>query len=174
MTTTLERPEIQVLTEIPELTECEVRTELPDTLSGLIRLALADFRTVDRASFVPNSGIWLMKNANQLCWGCLAGIVMLSMIVEDDDFTDFKSYDSPDRWDFDEDTKHKLMALDSFRAGDSDEAFEYLGICPILSGEDKAFLCRPPNDGEFLNWDELDQFIGWAEKAATILESYGA
>ena len=173
MTTTLERPEIQVLTEITELTECEVRTELPDTLSGLIRLALADFRDADRNSFVPNSGIWLMKNANQRCYGCLAGIVMLSMIVEDD-ITDFKSYDNPDSWTFDNDIRNKLMALDSFRSGDSDEAFEHLGIRPILSGEDKAFLWSPPNYGEFLNWEELDRFIGWAEKAATILESYGA
>ena len=154
--------------------DVSVRTKLPDKLSELVRLALHDFRTIDRTKFTPDSSCWLMKADQRRCVGCLAGIVMLSMHDYSDLDFDFKSYDNVDLWKYDQDIQKKLLALDSFRAGDIEEAFDYLNVnVTIQLGDDLEHLHNPPDFGSFYDWgDQLEEFMLWADRAADILEIY--
>lgn len=94
-------------------------TTLPDKPSDLIRLALSDLARCERSpKYEIDMGDWHRPNGK--CLVCLAGSVMA------------KTLEAPmhKRWwpkDF-PDQGGKLIALDRFRRGDVDIAFEALGF----------------------------------------------
>ena len=85
---------------------------------------------------------------------------------------DFNDYMYPSSWFYDDATQDKLDALDLFRTGDIDDAFELMDLNFELSDEDSKFISKPPDYGEFVDWESMDLFLEWAEQAANIIAKY--
>lgn len=102
------------------------KTKLPDRPSALIRLALADLRAVEQLkSYEVDMGCYHLGQEKEIerdkCLVCFAGAVMARTLEVP------KTRDAdPDR--FDRDTQDKLYALDHFRRGMIELAFDDMGI----------------------------------------------
>ena len=153
----------------------EDTARLPDSLFGLVRLAIADLKSISQNSFSPDSSVWFSKFKSGHCVGCLAGAVIYSRLF-DRDVTRGKAVSITPSEILNSAVENKLYALDLFRRGNIVGALLTIyGTNEYkinLNKEDLYFLRHPINQGQFGNWDQLFAFLEWADLAADILEKY--
>lgn len=93
--------------------------KLPDKLSALILLALDDLKKAERSKkYKIDMGGWHHPNSH--CSVCFAGAVIAFSLGAD-------PKKRIDPYDFDTDTRHKLLALNSARCGFFNQGAMYVG-----------------------------------------------
>lgn len=100
-------------------------SQLPDKPSDLIELALADLTAVEAQPevFKVLMDYWLVASEGpSICYVCLAGAVMVGTLRCGHDISMFPNEIG------DPDTRIKLCALNKFREGRIDIAFEYMRL----------------------------------------------
>ena len=148
-------------------------TPLPLTLSGVIRRAIADGKSISRAAYIPTADKYHepfflgLSGDDSLCAVCFAGVVMA------------QSKRMPPTakalpGEFDDYTASRLVALDEVRRGNLLGALALLDPDYAPAPEIAALLdVDPPLYADFANWAEFDEFCEWAAGVADTLESVG-
>ena len=153
----------------------------PERLSGLIDLAVADARRLDRTTYTPNASVWHEPADDGCCMICLAGSVIAGTLkcprdkkveVGGEVNTD------PDRMTInDRKWQLALWALDDARQGCWYDAREALcapdAPAPtddILRGLDRV---PAPEHTEFQSWEEFDAHLESLATCANELRKLG-
>jgi hypothetical protein len=140
-----------------------MRIELPDTLSGLLRLAVADAqKCANDPRYVLQMGSWHEPGLKR-CSVCMAGAVMAQSLNADPRIQVLPE-DYQDEYD--------LMAIDEMRCGDMLGAASTLGLMPNADQEVALFKAEQEVRADF---DVVAGRASWDTylKAATILEKAG-
>ena len=100
--------------------------KLPDLPSELIKLALEDLIIIEAdPEYEVDMTDWHAPNSRGHCFVCLAGAVMANTL-------DTSRYEDVVPGEFDEDTRRKLLALNSFRMGYIHIRLKELGISDTI------------------------------------------
>jgi len=124
-------------------------TVLPDTVSGLLKVAIADARSLPRRTYLPYYGDWHCKTKGR-CRVCLAGSVLASTAGLDPDYEV-----SLDR------LAHNLLlkveSLDAMRTGNWSHAFELIYRHPPAQDLlDELHALPTPAHSNFAGWRQFD------------------
>jgi hypothetical protein len=141
-----------------------MRIELPDTLSGLLRLAVADAqKCANDPRYVLQMGSWHEPGLKR-CSVCMAGAVMAQSLN-----TQLHAVAFPEDYD---DSEYALMAIDEMRCGDVLGAASTLGLMP--NADQEVALCKAGQEVR-ADFDVVAGRASWDTylKAATILEKAG-
>ena len=140
------------------------RLDPPADLAALIRLAMADAEKLDPEAYEPYSSVW--HKLDERCEVCFAGAVMAVTL-------DARINGEYEPGDFSPAWTRALYALEHVRCAQwlrlANNGWLTSAESVVLSSE---FECSP--DGLFVSWDQFDEFLKWAGKAADRIESLRA
>ena len=128
--------------------------KLPATLAGLLSVAIADARSLNRKTYIPNYNEWHSPLDGRYCEVCLAGCVIAGRLQS----PPLKSLNS---YCFDYKTENALDALDHMRKGSWYKAFDLLYNIdppPHIKRSLEAIPALP--NCEFIGWIEFESHLG--------------
>lgn len=153
-------------------------SKLPDTLSGLIRVALADLRKVEARADIYridmsewHTGTRTLDRSPRKCAVCLAGAVMAFSL--DAPYSEFRTPSYYVEGADGENIMNKLSAINDLRDGCVVNAHDVLtgGLIPPdedILDIDKQFICMVPPYEE-----DPEEFHSQMEELAAALEAVG-
>ena len=155
--------------------------DVPDTLSALVRIAVAEARRLDPAAYHPNYNLWHAPYPAG-SFLCGAGAVIAGILIPASDEHTANSIIYPDSFPYCWD--RTLHAIDASRAGAIDDALAYFLTAhePGSSFDPEAFktiddtIIRrigPPEHSDYTNWNEFQAHLPHMEKIAAELELLG-
>ena len=130
---------------------------LPRSMSGLIEIAIADARSLDRSLYHPKSRQWHSKPLDGPCEICLAGSVIAGT---------YKSPANSQRfpWFFGIETEIRLNAIDSMRCGQWSQAFFIIyGFRSSASISNRLNALPKPAPIDFDGWSEFHDHLASLE-----------
>ena len=148
----------------------------PEKLSELIRVAIADARTIDRRTYEPNSAIWHTPD-KLTCKVCLAGCVIAGTLRAPRQAVTIQRIkpdaDSSVLVVDDEEWREALFSLEHARVGYWDHALCSRGVF-IDAETDTALNNIPaPEPGTFKSWNDFDSFLASLEDRTARLRAVG-
>lgn len=129
------------------MTKKKVKGTLPSKPSELIRVALKDLAAVEKMKneYEIDMGEWHSgrNESRDKCAVCLAGSVLVQSLG-------FRENEDVAPEDFPKAIEHKLLAIDSFRMGEIEQAFDQLGRrLPVLLAPTVLTTPYSDNPAEF-------------------------
>ena len=139
--------------------------------SELIRVAVADARSLDRKKYFPDSVKFHESPYGENCHVCLAGAVIARTLNADM----HRSY-RPGYYEYD--IGCRLLAIDALRVGNLKEAVFNLGWHKRTGFDKSAILStqnrlQRPVACNFLGWADMDKHLDSMEEYAGALEAEG-
>ena len=142
--------------------------KVPGKLSELIRLAIADARSLDREKYAPNADVWHRPLPDGRCQVCVSGAAMaVSLGTKPDQLV--RNVDNlPPGWD------RAALALNYAREGLWVTAVNTLQN-RLVSGETRTALMAmtQTQHGWFRSWNRFTKHLEELSEAADTLELYG-
>jgi len=154
----------------------DVVDTLPDTLSGLIRVALADFRKCLASNdYVVDMREWHAPvEGDALCRVCLAGAVMAQtlQVPVEDEVSPTRFSLSESQWGRESQLENKLRAINSLRVGEVRTAARVLLRNGLLT-QARAAQVTPASVNICCYTAGPNKFFRDLEELATTLETNG-
>ena len=138
--------------------------KLPATLAGLLSVAIADTRSLNRKTYIPNYNEWHSPLDGKYCEVCLAGCVIAGRL-QSPPLKRLSSYC------FDHKTENALDALDNMHNGNWYKAFDllyHINPPPHIAHSLRTLSALPHCD--FLGWIEFDAHLDALEEQIPALQ----
>ena len=152
----------------------------PEKLSDLIELAVADARTLDRDTYIPDCWAWHAPGRNNKCRVCLAGAVIAGtlrvkpkteVVRGTEEYT--LTTDDGETPVEDKVWSTALYAIDNARGGDWSKALGALDIQVDEATSRKLDKVRGPEEPHFHTWTELGDHLDSMTECAQELRGLG-
>ena len=141
--------------------------------SQMLRVAIDDMQALDRERYKPESSNWFIKHTirggNVLCVACLAGAIIARCFERGELSERVVNLRTLKPSYFDIGSEDKLLALDYFRTGQIDKAYEKIKRDKPDSLPDEIKI----ENKFFFNWATAGKFLIEMESLHKILQNAG-